>query len=113
MNAVKSINQSSSSLGIDKAVISQMLLALGADLTSVLAPSYILGATDVIIATELANALPKDANFSEVFSSLHTFNTDQPELVRSMQSKVFEAVSEVSPPVMPGRYEIILSRINA
>ncbi len=78
----------------DKAAVSELLIALGVDLSGTLAPSMVLGAMDVLMAVELAQTLPADAHFDGAIRELHTLSPEheQPEPVRDAQMRVLVEV---------------------
>jgi hypothetical protein len=87
-----------SDLLIDRQAVALALQELGVDLTHALAPLMILGATDVLVALELARSLPPLANFDVAMGQLHTFSRPiadpLPEKVVEVQLKVLAAALE-------------------
>jgi hypothetical protein len=99
------------SLSLDKARVSQLLLSMGVDLSGTLSSSIILGSLDVMIAAEIANCLPGDANFPATLNCLHTLHVQQPEPVREVQTRVLDLVRKVCMPMTDDRYKAIRQRL--
>ncbi len=57
--------------------VSRLLNALGVHLDTTLAPAMVLAATDMLIAANLAEALPDEADFMGAARKLHSFSLDQ------------------------------------
>lgn len=75
-------------LEVDRAAISGLLEELGVHLDTELAPSFVLGAQDMLMSIELASTLPEGADFLAACALLHTVSTEQPEAVRLVQQAV-------------------------
>jgi hypothetical protein len=83
------------SIEIDRAPISLMLIALGIDLEGPDAASVVLGATDVVLAIDLAQTLPEGTDYLAALECMHTFN-EEPAFpsVRNAQEVVATAFAE-------------------
>lgn len=81
---------------IDRAAVSQALLELGVDLSHGLAAATVLGASDVLIALELADRNPFDADFHLVLNQLHSFRpgTATPPVVADAMRVVLERATQ-------------------
>lgn len=75
-------------LKIDREAISGLLKELGVHLDTELAPSFVLGAQDMLMSLELASTLPEGADFLAACALLHTVSTEQPDAVRLVQQAV-------------------------
>ncbi|MEJ8837682.1 hypothetical protein [Ramlibacter sp. AN1133] len=80
---------------IDRRVVSEALMSLGVDLSQPLAPAIVLGATDVLIALELAQELPAAANYTAVLGQLQSFGAHEMgsvmQPVREAQLRLLDA----------------------
>lgn len=79
---------------IQKEIVSNLLLSLGVDLSVPLASSLVMGASDVLILAELAQALPDGANYGAVIEMLYSFSEPQPIEVRVMQRDLVNCLLE-------------------
>ena len=107
-------NRPLNDLEIDMPSISNLLVNLGFDLSDELAPAYILGATDILVAVNFAMTLPAAASFDRAIECCQTLAGDQPEMVRRAQKAVLYAVmsSTELPPLAASRAASLDSRIN-
>ncbi len=99
-------------LGIDREQISKMLVALGVDLTHPLAPSFMLGAFDVMAAADLAAKMPEVGSFDSVLLNFETLDQVQPEPVALVQLSVLEAVCTHCATISSDRIQAIIDRIE-
>lgn len=70
--------------------VSQLLLALGIHLDTSLAPAFVLVATDLLLASELARTLPVEADFISAITRLQSFSQELPEPVLLTAQKVYQ-----------------------
>jgi len=75
-------------LQIDREALSRLLIELGVDLQTDLAPSYMLATQDILMCVELAYTLPQEADYLAACSVLHTISNEQPEPVQLVQQAV-------------------------
>lgn len=82
-------------VAIERAPISLMLIALGIDLDGDDASSVVLGATDVVLALDLAMTLPDGTDYMAALGCMHTFK-EAPAFpsVRKAQEAVVDAFAE-------------------
>ena len=66
-------------LRIDRSALSALLLELGVDLQTDLAPSYMLATQDMLMCVELAETLPQGGDYLAACSVLQTGAGQQPE----------------------------------
>ncbi len=70
--------------------VSQLLAALGIHLDTTLAPAFVLVATDLLVASELARTLPHGADFMGAVTQLESFVQELPEPVLLTAQKVYQ-----------------------
>ncbi len=100
------------SLSIDRKQMSEMLAAMGVDLSHPLAPSFILGSFDVMAAGDLADRLPSYCNFEGALQGLHTMRYLQPRAVREVQLMLLDALCNSVLHIDDDREQAIRSRLG-
>ena len=78
-------------LTIDLDYMHALLVSLGVDISHEVAPSFALGAFDVMAVMELGAALPDSADFRATFDLFATLRDPQPQEVRDVQLVVLQA----------------------
>lgn len=106
-------------LVIDRAAVSALLVELGVDLSHSLAPAIVLATTDVLLAVELAEALPPEANFDAALGQLKSFTAPPdglvPARVVEVQWQVLDALMQgpQAPVIETSRLSCLHERLQA
>lgn len=81
-------------LTVPREDVSRLLEALGFHLDTTLAPAMVLAATDVLLAAELAQALPPDADFIAAVRELTSFARAMDEPVALAAQAVYQQIAD-------------------
>lgn len=110
-------NRALDALKIDRAALTDAMQEMGLNLQGSCAAQMVMGAADVLLALELARALPEAANYDLAIGQLHSFSrqvgTVSPREVVEAQLKVLEvALAEESEP-RTALYQSRVARLRA
>jgi hypothetical protein len=105
-------------LVIDRPAVSQLLEHLGVDLTHSLASAMVLATADVLLAVELGEALPPEADYAAALDQLTSFAVGAlppPARVTEVQWTVLDRLmqGEDAPVVDAGRLAQLHERLQA